>query len=360
MRLRAASVNKWHWQLTFAGLLLVVVSGLAMTSAATNLHANLAWRHIQWIGIGLVIHWLVAKTDYRRWADASFFIYGVGLAALLLVEVTGVMRLGATRWLSVFGLSIQPAEMAKLGTVLWLSRYLAGHPAPLPLRQLGLSLLIAGPPILLVLFQPDLGSATIIGAIWLGMVIVSGVSSRFLILAAAAGVLASPLGWFVLKEYQRMRILVFLNPYVDPLGAGYTIIQSVIAIGSGGLFGRGWREGTQNQLNFLPEHHSDFIFSVIGEEWGFLGCLVVIFLFGWLLLSILQAAWHSSDPQGKLMAAGVFSWIAYQAVVNIGMVMGILPVVGVPLPFVSYGGSSMITLWIALGLVQSIWRSASE
>ena len=150
--------------------------------------------------------------------------------------------------------------------------------------------------------------------------------------------------------------MVFLNPQVDPLGAGYTIIQSVIAIGSGQLWGRGWRAGTQNQLNFLPERHSDFIFSVIGEEWGLVGCLVVIVLFGWLLARIIRLAQGSSDPQGRLIAVGVFSWLAYQACVNMGMVMGVLPVVGIPLPLVSYGGTAMLSIWLALGFLQSVRR----
>ena len=151
--------------------------------------------------------------------------------------------------------------------------------------------------------------------------------------------------------------MVFINPHADPLGAGYTIIQSTIAIGSGRVLGRGWFSGTQNQLSFLPERHSDFIFSVLGEEWGFLGCLAVAAFFAVLLLRAFQIALQTSAPQGRLLAAGIFSWIGYQAFINMGMVMGLLPVVGVPLPFLSYGGSSMVMLWIALGLLHSIRRT---
>jgi rod shape determining protein RodA len=167
-----------------------------------------------------------------------------------------------------------------------------------------------------------------------------------------------PLGWWILKPYQRDRLLAFIDPHADPLGAGYTVIQSQIAMGSGQWLGRGWFAGTQNQLNFLPERHSDFIFSVIGEEWGFLGCLVVMGAFGLLLLRILEAASRTVTPHAHLFTVGVYSWLAYQAFVNMGMVMGVVPVVGIPLPFLSYGGSSMVAVWVAVGRIQ--WIQVAE
>ena len=215
-------------------------------------------------------------------------------------------------------------------------------------------MLLAGPTALLIFLQPDLGSATVFVAIWLGLVWVAGAPRRVFTWLAVGGLAALPVAWHLLKGYQRDRLLAFINPHADPLGAGYTIIQSTIAIGSGRLWGRGWLSGTQNQLSFLPERHSDFIFSVIGEEWGFLGCTVVVAAFGVLLVRAIRIALETSEPQGRLLAAGIASWVGYQAFVNMGMVMGLLPVVGVPLPLVSYGGSSMLTLWVALGLLQSI------
>ncbi len=348
--------NRWDRGLLIAEALLVLISILAMVSAATTVSTRLVLRHAWWMVAGIITHIAIAQTNYRRWVDAGLILYALALIALLLVEFTGSLRLGATRWLSIFGFSFQPSELAKLATVLWLSRLLAGAQTPLSMRDLGIAAVMAGVPMALILDQPDLGTASVIGAIMLGMLWVAGVSSGLVVIASAVGLLLSPLGWFFLKEYQRTRMLIFINPAIDPLGAGYTIIQSIIAIGSGRLTGRGWRAGTQSQLNFIPEHHSDFIFSVIGEEWGMLGCLLVVAAFGILLWRMIHIASAAVDPQARLLATGLFSWIAYQAIVNMGMVMGLLPVVGVPLPFISYGGSSMLMLWIALGLLQSICR----
>lgn len=350
------SAKKWDFKILSASAVLVIVSGIAMASAAVTVSPMLAFRHWTWSLLGFAAMVLVARTNYLRWMDISPVLYAVSLAALVLVELAGAVRLGAERWLSVFGFSIQPSELAKLSTVLMLARYLAGQDNPLPPRAFWFSLVMVGFPLFLIFVQPDLGSASILGAIWLGMILGAGVSRRSLAVLALFASVALPFGWHLLKGYQKDRLLVFINPQADPLGAGYTIIQSAIAIGSGKFFGRGWFSGTQNQLSFLPERHSDFIFSVIGEEWGFLGCLVVMVLFAFLFARILTLAQRFSEPQGRLCLIGIFSWLAYQAIVNMGMVMGLLPVVGVPLPLVSYGGSSMITIWVALGLVQSIYR----
>ncbi|MBI4342177.1 MAG: rod shape-determining protein RodA [Candidatus Omnitrophica bacterium] len=356
MRLSVGSSDRWDRTLFGSTAALAALSALTMMSAGATISPTLAPRHALWIVLGVIVSLLVTRTNYRRWTDLAGFAYGASLLALLLVPVAGAMRLGATRWLSIFGLSVQPSELAKLTAVWLLARYLAGQPAPLPGRVLWTSLLLVGPPALLIFLQPDLGSASIFGAIWFGMVWAAGISRRALIGLSVSGLAILPLTWHVLKGYQRDRLLAFIDPHADPLGTGYTIIQSTIAIGSGRLFGRGWFAGTQNQLSFLPERHSDFIFSVIGEEWGFVGCLAVVALFSLLLLRVGQIALSTSDPQGRLLTCGVFSWIGYQAFVNMGMVMGLLPVVGVPLPLVSYGGSSMVALWIALGLVQSVRR----
>jgi rod shape determining protein RodA len=351
------SSRVWDRRLFIAAVALVLISGIAMASAAATLNPKLVLRHGTWIVIGILLSIGVARTDYRRWTDFAGLAYGVSLVTLALVLIAGAVRLGAARWLSIFGFSIQPSELAKLTTTWLLARYLAGQPTPLPGRIFWMSLVFVGPPVLLIFIQPDLGSASVFGAIWLAMVWVAGASRRVLVGLGGCLLAFAPLGWHALKGYQRDRLLAFINPHADPLGAGYTIIQSTIAIGSGRLWGRGWFAGTQNQLSFLPERHSDFIFSVIGEEWGFLGCLIVVVVFGVLLVRASHIALTTSDPQGQLLATGIFSWIAYQAFINMGMVMGLLPVVGVPLPLVSYGGSSMVTMWIALGLLQSVHRS---
>ena len=360
MSVSLRSAQSWDRQLFGAALTLVLASSLAMASASVTIDPSVAVRHGVWIVLGLLAYFGVARSNYRRWGHLAIVAYGVSLLVLALVLAVGSMRLGATRWISLFGFSVQPSELAKLTTIWLLTQYLAGQPQPLPPRVLLTTLIIVGPPALLILIQPDLGSATIFGAFWLGIVWVAGVSRVVMVWGLGYGAALLPVVWYLLRDYQRDRLLVFLNPHADPLGAGYTIIQSIIAIGSGQLGGRGWFAGTQNQLSFLPERHSDFIFSVIGEEWGFLGCLVVVGAFGVLLFRAARIALETSEPQGRLLAAGIFSWIAYQAFVNMGMVMGMLPVVGVPLPLVSYGGSSMVTLWIALGFLQAIRRANLE
>ena len=350
------SSHAWDWTVLAAAASLVLVGALAMCSAASAVNPQLGLRHATWIALGVALSFGVARLSPPRWMDAAGVVYGLTLSALALVLVAGAVRLGAARWLSVFGLSIQPSEFMKLGTIALLARYLAGQPRPLPARAVRGSLLIAGVPALLIVLQPDLGSASIFGAIWVGMVWIAGASPRTLGGIAASLLALLPIGWHLLHDYQRDRLLVFINPHADPLGAGYTIIQSTIAIGSGRWLGRGWFAGTQNQLSFLPERHSDFLFSVIGEEWGFVGSVAVVALFGWLLARTLRVAGELSDPQGRLFLAGVGAWLGYQVFVNLGMVMGLVPVVGVPLPLMSYGGSSMIAVWTALGLLQSLRR----
>ena len=358
MKISLKSVTEWDTGVFLAAGLLVLLGGMAMMSASAAVNPQLAVRHGAWIMIGLLACAGVASTDYRRWTDLAGLAYGLTLCLLVLVPVAGAMRLGATRWLSILGFSVQPSEIMKLTTICLLARYLGGQPGGgLTGRALGISLGLAGVPAVLVFLQPDLGSASVFGAIWLGMVWVAGISRRALRGFAGSLLVLLPMGWHLLKDYQRDRLMVFLNPHTDPLGAGYTIIQSKIAIGSGVLFGRGWFAGTQNQLSFLPERHSDFIFSVIGEEWGFLGAVAVVALFGLLLTRAIAIARSSPALEGRLLSIGVVAWLGFQAFVNMGMVMGLLPVVGVPLPLISYGGTSMVTVWLALGLLQSVHRS---
>ena len=345
------------WLVAGPAAALAGAGALVMMSAASQVNPALASRHILWIAFGALSAAALSRANYRRWTQAAAAVYGLSVLTLLLVPLAGAMRLGATRWLSIFGFSMQPAELAKLATILLLAQYLSVQPAPLPSRALAASAAIAGIPAALIFLQPDLGSASVLLAIWLGLAGVAGLPRRTWTALGAAAAVVLPLGWHILKDYQRDRLLVFLNPHQDPLGAGYTIIQSVIAIGSGRLFGRGWFAGTQNQLSFLPERHSDFIFSVVGEEWGFAGCLLIVGLFALLLRGVARVAAATSDPHGRLLAVGIFLWLGYQACVNIGMVMGLLPVVGVPLPLLSYGGSSMVMVWTAVGLLHSIRRS---
>lgn len=339
-----------------AGLGLSLISLIALRSAAATLNPALAIQQAVWVGVGFAACVAMSSCSYRRWFDLVLVGHGVAMALLVVVLVAGTVKLGAERWLQLGPLSVQPSELAKVTTVCALARLLSGQPAPLSLQRVLLSGIAAGVPALLIFVQPDLGTSTIFLAVWAGTVWAAGLSRRHLIVIGTAAMAVLPVGWHLLKEYQRMRLMVFVNPQIDPLGAGYTIIQSKIALGSGQLLGRGWMAGTQNQLNFLPERHADFLFSVIGEEWGWLGGLLVIGLFALLCWRAAAIALQASDPQGRLVAIGVMSWIAYQAIVNLGMVMGLLPVVGIPLPLVSYGGSAMVTTWMALGLLHSVRR----
>jgi len=347
---------KWDRGLLGAAGAIAAASALAMASAGPSVGASLFTRHAVAMGLGVALAVAVSYSDYRRWMEAAVVLYVLSVAALAVVELAGTSRLGATRWLSAFGVSFQPSELAKFSVVLWLAQYLSGQPRPLPGRAVLVSAAVAALPASLVFLQPDLGSATVLGAIWLIMVWIAGMPRRWLARLGVGAVVFAPLAWHVLKAYQRDRLMAFINPHADPLGTGYTIIQSTIAVGSGQLWGRGWQAGTQSQLNFLPEHHSDFIFAVIGEEWGFLGAAVLIMAFGCLLVRITQLALRAQEPPAQMLAVGCAAWIGYQAVVNLGMVLGLLPVVGVPLPFVSFGGSSMVCLWCALGLLQAAER----
>ena len=353
---RRGAHEPWDRPLLAIALGLTFISLIALRSASATLNPMLLWKQAIWAAAAIGLGTLLACRPYTRWTDLGLLLYGATLLLLGMVLVAGTMKMGATRWLTIVGLSIQPSELAKLATACCLARYLGTQPTPLSARSLVLSAIVVGIPALLIFLQPDLGTSSVLGAVWVATVWAAGISRRHLTLLALIALIAMPLGWHALKEYQRARLLVFLNPQADPLGAGYTIIQSAIAIGSGQLLGRGWMAGTQNQLNFLPERHADFLYSVIGEEWGFLGSAIVVALYAGLIWRGLVIAMGNGEPQGRLLAVALVAWIGYQAVVNMGMVMGLVPVVGVPLPLLSYGGSAMLTTWLAVGLLQSVRR----
>jgi rod shape determining protein RodA len=263
---------------------------------------------------------------------------------------------GSKRWLSIGPMSLQPSELVKLSVVIILAQYYSKNTSPkgMTLRELlkpGILVLI---PFALIVKQPDLGTALLIVFIAASITIFVKIELRTLIYLISTCTMMGPLIWFFLKGYQKQRILTFLNPERDPLGAGYHIIQSKIAIGSGMLSGKGYMKGTQNALSFLPEQHTDFIFSVLAEEWGFLGSFFVLFLFFMMIIWGLNIAYKCHDNFGVIIAVGITTMLFWQVLINIGMVMGLLPVVGVPLPLVSYGGSSMITIMASIGLLMNV------
>ena len=307
------------------------------------------------MGIALIFVLAAIIISYQKFIDISYFVYAVNIILLVMVLLVGKARLGAQRWFSIGGFAFQPSEFIKLSLILAMSGYL-GTRKDIMRRPSSLLVpcLLMGLPFVLVLLQPDLGTALLLVPIFLAMLVVSGASGKYVIGMIVAGLSAAPFFWHFLREYQRQRLMVFINPNIDPLGAGYTIIQSKIAIGSGGLFGKGWLNGTQNQLNFLPERHTDFIFSVIGEEFGFLGASALVLLFFVLVNKAFVIANQTSDMYGKCIATGVGVMLAMQVIINVGMTIGLMPVVGIPLPLVSYGGSSLLSTMIAIGLLLNV------
>lgn len=320
-------------------------------------------RQIFWVILGLAFFLVISNFNYRRLWDVTYFLYAVAVSLLLLVDILGVVRLGAQRWLRIAWFNFQPSEIAKLIMVIFLARYFStksvdnvflGTSRLGVFRGLILPFIFVVIPAGLVMEQPDLGSAVMVVFVFIAMIYLSGVRLKYILAFLAIIVLSSPLLWHFLRDYQKERLLVFLNPNIDPLGAGYTIIQSKIAIGSGGILGKGWLSGTQSQLHFLPESHTDFIFATFAEEWGLLGCGILLLLYYLLIRQGVRIALKTQDHFGKLLAFGISLMLGIQVFINIAMNLGLAPVVGLPLPLMSYGGSSVMVTFISLGILVNI------
>ena len=357
-----------------------------------------AANHLTLGAVGLVLALMIARSRYEVLLQWRWLIYAGTIASLLAVMAIGTEGLGAQRWISIFGFNVQPSEFAKLGAIITLAATLKDRDAPTPfgiIRALG----ITAVPWALVFLQPDLGTSLVFGAITAGMLYWSGTNPGWLILmisplvsaivfhvsfpvwvvwallmgvvayrslpwsplsalaAIALNVMSGKLGevmWSFLKDYQKDRLILFLDPQKDPLGGGYHLIQSRIAIGAGEVWGRGLFQGTQTQLSFIPEQHTDFIFSAVGEELGFVGGMVLLFAFWLICLRLVLIAQRAKDNFGSLLAVGVLSMIVFQAMINISMTIGLAPITGIPLPWMSYGRSALLTNFIAIGLVESV------
>lgn len=365
--------RKFDFTLLLITVLLFAIGLISLYSATYqfsykqtgNILQNFIIRQIVWFIFAFLIGIVIVKVSYQKWLEFAYPLYAVNLLLLLLVLIGGQARLGAQRWISFGNIAFQPAEVSKLVIILALSRYLGQRvtisgkdlsyrQARLGKRRLAVAFLIVGLPFVLIVKQPDLGTALTLIPILLTILYIRGVGLRTLVLIFVAASLSSPLLWQMLKDYQKRRILVFINPDLDPLGAGYTIIQSKIAIGSGGLAGKGWLAGTQNQLNFLPERHTDFIFSVIGEEWGFAGAILLLILYLILIWRSFSIAQGTTSLSARLLICGIIAMLSFQIVVNISMTMGFLPVVGLPLPLISYGGSSLLTTMASIAFILNI------
>ncbi len=393
-----AKYGKTDWVLLLITIGLTIFGGIMIRSTELNRPVTDWWQHWLLGVFGLALALLITRSNYQNLLRFHWYVYAVNIVMLVAVMVLGSSAKGAQRWIYIGPFNFQPSEFAKIALIITLAAVLQ-HRQVKYLSEFIKTLAITLPPWLLVFIQPDLGSSLVFGVIALGMLYWAGANPGWLLLLAsplgsavlfavskplwivwallmaliawrslpwprisAAVALAVNLGsgflgdvfWRVLKDYQKERLIMFLDPEKDALGAGYHLIQSRIAIGAGGLWGQGITQGTQTQLNFIPEQHTDFIFSAIGEECGFLGSMLLILTFWYLCWRILKIATTAKDNFGSLLVIGILSMIVFQVVVNIGMNVGIAPVTGIPLPFVSYGRSALLKNFISIGLVESV------
>jgi rod shape determining protein RodA len=345
------------WTLTLVICLIAGAGGMMLYSIAGGAWEPWAAKHLIRFGLCLLLMLALALVDLRIWFAIAYPVYGLAFLLLLAVEVVGHRSLGATRWLQFGPLGVQPSEIMKIGLVLALARFYHGLPARQ--AQWSWKLLIPaamiGAPALLVAKEPDLGTAILLAATGGAVMMLAGLSLR-LILVGLVGVVAAvpPFVMFVLKPYQRDRILTFLHPETDPSKSGYHILQAKIALGSGGVLGKGFGLGSQSQLNFLPEKQTDFIFATLAEEFGLIGCVSMLALYAAAIIIALRIANVSHSHFGRLSAAGVTATFALYVLINGAMVMGLAPVVGVPMPLLSYGGTVMLTVMVGFGLIQSV------
>ncbi len=342
-------------------VLLVLIS-LVIIGSAT--HVNTPGEDRYWYvqrqgifaAVNILVVFILLHFDYKSLGKYANILYVINLVMLLAVMFVGQSALGAQRWIQIGPINLQPSEFSKLIMIVSLAHLLEKRQGHLnTFKDLIPIFVFVGIPFLLVLKQPDLGTSLVFLAILFGMLFIAGIRMKHLAAIFAAGLAFMPIFWHFLKDYQKMRLTVFLDPNVDPLGSGYHIIQSKIAIGSGMLFGKGLFAGTQSQLNFLPENHTDFIFAVIGEEFGFLGSFVVLTLYLILLYRGVKIAGEARDSFGMLMATGIASMLAFHVLVNVGMTAGIMPVTGIPLPLMSYGVSSLTTNMVSVGILLNIY-----
>ncbi|MBU0683497.1 MAG: rod shape-determining protein RodA [Candidatus Omnitrophota bacterium] len=318
---------------------------------------SLVIKQAVWVLIGLVFLVVVARMDYLRILNYAYILYVLNLAALVFLLLFGGERYGARRWITLGSVSLQPSEFIKITVILVLAVFLGERRERIgTLKNYISSVILIMPAVILIFLQPDLGTAFVLIPILFAILFVCGAKVKYVLWNIAMGLVSLPFFWAFLKDYQKNRLMVFMNPNLDPLGAGYTIIQSKIAVGSGGMFGKGWLCGSQSYLKFLPERHTDFIFSVIGEEWGFVGAIALVGLYAIIIMRGVRMASKSTDIQGKAIAVGIVTLISFQVFVNIAMTTGFMPVVGLPLPAISYGGSNTIVTLIGVGILLSISR----
>jgi rod shape determining protein RodA len=349
-------LQRVRWPLLLTALVLAGIGCATISSASAEMGVDYLPRQLVWIGLGMVLFLFFFALDYKVLTSLAVGAYVVSLALLVLVLFIGKEAGGARSWLGFGGFGGQPSELAKLATAILLARFLAAAEGRLlELRQILGALALVGMPMALIALEPDLGGAAMFVPMLAGMLLVAGVPLRAVVVAAAIGVVGGGALWtWGMQPYQRQRVLTFMNPASDPLGAGYHVGQSKIAVGSGQLVGRGYRQGTQSQLRFLPERHTDFIFAVLAEEWGFAGVVTVLALYALYILDGVRIAARSRDRSGLLLAVGLLSIFSFHALYNTAMVVGLVPITGIPLPFLSYGGSFTLMNFAATGILLGI------
>lgn len=340
------------WKIILPSILLVIFSLTTLLSIDINFFKS----QLLFVFVGIIFFILLTRLDYRLFKRFCIHIYIVSLIIFSILLVIGIEARGATRWFEIAGLRIQFSELLKPFLLLSLSSYLVENEEKLILRVFALTILATTIVSLLVFLEPDLGNAIIYIIVSFLVLFYLGFPIRYFSASALLAGLTLPIFWLILREYQRQRILTFLNPGLDPLGVSYNAIQAIIAVGSGEFLGRGLGFGTQSQLRFLPERHTDFIFATLSEQFGFIGSITVVILFGFLLYRIFIVVRDTQDKFGQLFAASSFFLILFQSFMNIGMNLGIVPIAGVTLPLVSYGGSSLVSTFIILGIISSIGR----
>jgi rod shape determining protein RodA len=358
-------IFNFDWSILFAALALSLIGVSTIYSATRPLldagQQSFYIRQMYWIGLSLIFFIGVISFDYRWYIRSSYLLYAVGVILLILVFFVGRKGMGAQRWIPIGPISFQPSEFFKLIFIFAISRYLSDRRegVKLGLVELAkLTILFFIVPGLLIAKQPDLGTALILFFIFMAMIFMAGVRKRLIVLTIIIGMISMPfvgnIFWGGLKGYQKQRIVAFMDPDVDPQGVGYHIKQSKVTIGSGGFAGKGYMKGTQGPLRFLPEKHTDFIFSIYAEEWGFTGGIFLFLLYLFIILRGLDTAIKARDPEGCYLSIGITSMFAFYFIVNIGMTLGMAPVVGAPLPFMSYGGTALLSNFLALGVLENV------
>lgn len=346
--------NKLHIDVPLMICILICFSIGLLVIYSAKLDMHVVQKQFMNFSVATITMLVIAQVQprtYRSWAPALYF---GSLAVLILVLVIGDVSKGAQRWLNLGLLRFQPAELMKIAVPLMVARSLDQQILPPNPRFLLLPTLYILVPVILIALQPDLGTAILVASTGLLVLFFAGISWRIIISLITLGIACAPVMWFMLRDYQRERILTLLNPERDPLGSGYHIIQSKIALGSGGIMGKGWLNGSQSHLEFLPERTTDFIFAVFGEEFGFVGILFLLFMYVLIILRGLSIGMQARDTFARLMAGSLIMTFFVYVFVNIGMVNGILPVVGIPLPLISYGGTSLVTIMVGFGMLMSI------